>query len=74
MLELIRAEFLDVLRKLRIVIAELGQLASVMLVDLGLDGIGAGQRRFFGHECGRRAKGEAGDVPHRLQGGGPSAC
>ena len=43
--------------------------ALIMSVDLGLDRVGAGQRRFLGHQRGRRAEREAGDVPQRLERG-----
>ena len=63
MLQLVGAEFLDVGGKLGVVVAELRQLLAVMLVDLGLDSVGAGERRLLGHERGRGAEREAGDVP-----------
>ena len=43
--------------------------ARIMPVDLGLDRVGAGERRFLRHQRGRRAEREAGDVPQRLKRG-----
>src|SRR3954451_116964 len=40
-----------------------------MLVDLRLDGIGAGERRVFGHQRSRCAERESGDIPQWLQRG-----
>ena len=48
-------------------VAELLELLAIMAVDLGLDRVGAGHRGFLGHQRGRRAEREAGDVPDRLE-------
>src|SRR4051795_3537268 len=69
MLELLGAKLEDVRGKLRVLVAELRELARVMLVDLGLDGIGAGERRLFGHQRSRCAERESGDIPQWLQRG-----
>src|SRR3954451_17663788 len=69
MLELLGAEARNIGRKLRILVAELSELARVMLVDLGFDRIGAGERRLFGHQRSRSAECEPGDVPQGLQRG-----
>src|SRR5438874_8190048 len=56
MLELLGAKVRDVRAKLRVIIAELGELGRVMLVDFGLDRIGAGERGLFGHQRSRSAE------------------
>ena len=73
MLELLGAEFLDIGGEFGVVVTQLVELAAVMAVDFGLDRVGAGHRRLLGHQRGRRAEREAGDVPHRLQRGRPHA-
>src|SRR5437764_10335171 len=55
MLELLSAELADVRGELRILVAQFGELARIMLVDLGLHRIGAGKRGLFGHQRSRSA-------------------
>ena len=45
------------------------ELLAVMAIDLGLDGVGAGERGLLGHQRGDCAERKAGDVPHRLKRG-----
>src|SRR6476646_8109950 len=59
MLELVGAKFGDVGGELRVVLPELVELAGIMTIDLGLDRIGAGERRFLRDQRGCGAEGEA---------------
>src|SRR4030095_10463378 len=49
MLELFGTESLDVGSKFRVAVAQLGQLAAIVSVDLGFDGVGASHGSFFRH-------------------------
>src|SRR5438477_6499126 len=62
MLAFVGLEVADVGGERRIVAPELRQLRAIMLVDLGLDRVGAGERRFLRYERCRRAEREAGDA------------
>src|SRR3982751_3969197 len=59
MLELVGAERGNVGGELGVVVAELIELALIVAVDFGLDRVGAGERRFLGHQRRHRAQREA---------------
>ena len=74
MFELVGSKIGNIRGKLGIVIAELGQLLAIMLVDLGLDRVGAGQRGFLRHKRARSAEREPCNVPQRLERGRTNAA
>ena len=55
MLQLIGAEVGDISGKLRILVAEVGELVTVVAIDFRFDRVGAGKRRLFGHQRRGRA-------------------
>src|SRR5438270_1897004 len=55
MLELLGSKFENIRREFRVLVANFGELARVMLVDLSLDRIGAGERGLFGHQRDRKS-------------------
>src|SRR4051812_34542622 len=69
MLDLVGAELCDIGGKLGVIAAKLAKLRSIMLVDFGLDGVGAGERGLLRHERGRGAQCKSGNVPNGLQRG-----
>src|SRR3546814_10547915 len=69
MLQLLGLKLGDGRVEVRIVVAQRLQLLGIMLVDLGLDGGGAGHGGLWSHQRGGRPKRMAGDLPERLEQG-----
>ena len=69
MLQLVCAKLCAVARKLGIILAEIFELTRIVTVDFSLDGVGASERRFFGHQRGCCAKRETRDIPQWLERG-----
>src|SRR3546814_10681353 len=69
MLQLLGLKLGDGRGEVRIVVAQRLQLLGIMLVDLGLDGGGAGHGGLWSHQRGGRPKRMAGDLPERPEQG-----
>src|SRR3546814_20683916 len=74
MLQLLGLKLGDGRGEVRIVVAQRLQLLGIMLVDLGLDGGGAGHGGLWSHQRGGRPKRMAGDLPERLEQGRTDAA